>query len=79
MQKLGKMKGTGKKTLPTGKYAWIIGNGVTRKGKDIRTLKEYGILYACNWFYRKEFAPHVLVASDEPMTRTILKLSLIHI
>ena len=44
------MKGFGKKTLPTGRYAWIIGNGVTRKGKDVRTLKEYGILYACNWF-----------------------------
>tara|TARA_A100001035_G_scaffold124155_2_gene97645 strand:+ start:1874 stop:3112 length:1239 start_codon:yes stop_codon:yes gene_type:complete len=73
MQKLKKLKGTGKKTLPTGGYAWIIGNGVTRKDKDVRLLKDYGILYACNWFYREEFAPHVLVASDEPMTRTILK------
>ena len=73
MQKLPKMKGTGKKTLPMGKYAWIIGNGITRKDKDIMQLKQYGILYACNWFYREEFAPHVLVASDEPMTRTILK------
>ena len=75
MQKLPKMKGTGKKTLPKGKYAWIIGNGITRKDKDIMQLKQYGILYACNWFYREEFAPHVLVASDEPMTRTILKTS----
>ena len=73
MQKLPKLKGTGKKQLPTGRYAWIIGNGVTRKDKDIMQLKQYGILYACNWFYREEFAPHVLVASDEPMTRTILK------
>ena len=73
MKKLPKIKGTGKKTLPTGQYAWVIGNGITRKDKDIKTLKEYGILYACNWFYREEFAPHVLVASDEPMTRTILK------
>ena len=73
MQKLPKMKGTGKKKLPTGRYAWIIGNGITRKDKNINMLKQYGILYACNWFYREEFAPHVLVASDEPMTRTILK------
>ena len=73
MQKLPKMKGTGKKKLPTGRYAWIIGNGITRKDKNINQLKQYGILYACNWFYREEFAPHVLVASDEPMTRTILK------
>ena len=73
MQKLPKMKGTGKKKLPTGRYAWIIGNGITRKDKNIQHLKQYGILYACNWFYREEFAPHVLVASDEPMTRTILK------
>jgi hypothetical protein len=63
-----------KPELPVGGYAFIIGNGTSRKGIDLKPLMDYGILFGCNWFFHKEFRPHVLVASDEPMTNTILKV-----
>lgn len=68
-----KQKPGQKPELPVGGYAFIIGNGTSRKDVDLKPLMDYGILFGCNWFFHKEFRPHVLVASDEPMTNTILK------
>lgn len=53
--------------------AFVIGNGTSRKGLDLEPLLEHGNVYGCNWFFRDEFMPTVIVASDEPMTMTILK------
>ena len=68
-----KVKPGQKPTLPIGGDAFVIGNGTSRQGKDLKPLMNEGIVLACNWFYRKEFRPHVLVCSDEPITETILK------
>ena len=50
--------------------AFVIGNGISRKGIDIPTLKEHGAIYGCNALYR-EFAPDVLVATDSPIASAI--------
>ena len=74
MQKLKIKKSPGVKAkLPLNQYSFIIGNGTSRAGLNIKTLSDYGLVYACNWFFNKEFRPHVLIASDEPMTKTIIK------
>ena len=75
MRKLKIKKPAGQKPkLPKGQYGFVIGNGTSRKDMDIKMLSEYGIIFACNWFFKKEFRPHVLIASDEPITKTILKV-----
>lgn len=74
MRKLKIKKSPGQKPqLPKGHYGFVIGNGTTRKDLNIQQLMDYGLLYACNWFFREEFRPHLLIASDEPMTKTIIK------
>lgn len=74
MRKLKIKKSPGQKpNLPKGEYAFVIGNGTSRKDLNIEQLMDYGLLYGCNWFFREEFRPHLLVSSDEPMTRTIIK------
>lgn len=74
MRKLKIKKSPGQKpALPKGEYAFVIGNGTSRKDLDIKQLMDYGLLYACNWFFKEEFRPHLLIASDEPMTKTIIK------
>jgi len=75
MRKIKIKKPPGQKPqLPLGGYGFVIGNGTSRKGLNIKQLADWGKIYACNWFFKKEFRPHVLVASDEPMTKTILKV-----
>jgi hypothetical protein len=75
LRKLKIKKSPGQKPkLPKGQYGFVIGNGTSRKDMDIKMLSEYGIIFACNWFFKKEFRPHVLIASDEPITKTILKV-----
>jgi len=48
--------------------AFIIGNGTSRKGFDLKRLKPYGTIYGCNALYR-DFAdnsvPDFLVAIDD--------------
>ena len=74
MRKLKIKKSPGAKPqLPKGEYGFVIGNGTTRKDLNVQQLMDYGLLYACNWFFREEFRPHLLIASDEPMTKTIIK------
>jgi hypothetical protein len=75
MRKITIKKTPGSKPqLPKNEYAFIIGNGTTRKDKDIKQLMDYGLLYGCNWFFNKEFRPHILISSDEPLTKSIFKL-----
>lgn len=69
-----KKKNGQKYQLPKGEYGFCIGNGTSRKDLDVKQLMDHGIVYACNWFFKKEFRPHVLVASDEPITKTIQKV-----
>lgn len=74
MRKLKIKKSPGQKPqLPKGEYGFVIGNGTSRKDLNIEQLMDYGLLYACNWFFKEEFRPHLLISSDEPMTRTIVK------
>lgn len=53
--------------------AFVVGNGTSRKDLDLQQLLPHGNLYGCNWFFRDEFMPDVIVASDEPMTKSITK------
>ncbi len=46
------------------KQTFIIGNGESRSGLDLDSLREKGKIYGCNALYR-DFTPDVLVAVDE--------------
>lgn len=50
--------------------AFVLGNGVSRQGIDLQRLKTLGTVYGCNALYR-EFEPHVLVATDRPISEQI--------
>lgn len=57
--------------------AFIIGNGKSREGFDLKQLKPYGKIYGCNALYR-DYAPEYevpdyLVAIDKPITEEIEK------
>jgi len=52
--------------------AFVLGNGVSRKGIDLYTLKTQGTVYGCNALYR-EFSPDYLVAVDVKMVNEICK------
>lgn len=51
-------------------YAFIIGNGTSRVGIDLKELKPFGKIYGCNALYR-EFDPDYLVAVDVKMINEI--------
>ena len=55
------------------KYAFIVGNGTSRADFDLAPLMDYGMLVGCNYFYR-DMHPHVLVLSDEGITKTVAKV-----
>jgi hypothetical protein len=51
----------------------VIGNGTSRLGKNIKQWeksKDVNVI-ACNWFFKEEFRPHILITSDEPITKSI--------
>lgn len=50
--------------------AFVIGNGISRKGVDLNRLKPLGKIYGCNALYR-EFTPDVLIATDTPIATAI--------
>ena len=52
--------------------AFVIGNGTSRKDISLKTLKQYGKIYACNAVYR-EFDPDYLIAVDAKMVFEICK------
>jgi hypothetical protein len=57
------------KAVPKGN-AYIIGNGPSRKGFDLNSLKGTGQIYGCNALYR-DFIPDFLFSVDANMTREI--------
>jgi hypothetical protein len=50
--------------------AFVLGNGVSRKGIDLHGLKKHGEIFGCNALYR-EFNPDVLVSTDPGISREI--------
>lgn len=50
--------------------AFVLGNGISRKGIPLDDLSQQGFLYGCNALYR-EFTPWVLVATDTPIATAI--------
>ena len=50
--------------------AFVLGNGLSRSGIDLKFLKTKGTIYGCNALYR-EFVPDVLVATDRPIAEKI--------
>jgi hypothetical protein len=50
--------------------AFVLGNGLSRKGLDLGWLRQHGKIYGCNALYR-EFTPDVLVATDRPIATSI--------
>jgi hypothetical protein len=53
-------------------FAFVLGNGVSRKSVDPNILKNYGKIYGCNALYRT-FRPDYLVAVDVKMVLEINK------
>lgn len=55
--------------------AFIIGNGVTRRAVDLRTLKQFGTIFGCNALYRDFIpvydVPDYLVSIDSAMIAEI--------
>ena len=47
-------------------YAFVLGNGTSRKDIDLHQLKEFGKIYGCNALYR-EFDPDYLICVDVKM------------
>ncbi len=54
------------KAVPKGN-AYVIGNGPSRKGFDLQTLKSSGQTYGCNALYR-DFMPDFIFSVDAKMT-----------
>jgi len=50
--------------------AFVLGNGVSRKGVNLENLRNHGKIYGCNALYR-EFTPDVLIATDRPISEQI--------
>ena len=50
--------------------AFVLGNGVSRRGIDLTRLRSHGPIYGCNALYR-EYTPDVLVATDRPIATAI--------
>jgi len=52
------------------KKVFCIGNGESRKGFDLETLRKHGTMYGCNALYR-DFMPDVLTAVDHGIMHEI--------
>lgn len=50
--------------------AFVLGNGRSRLGLDLSSLKSAGKVFGCNALYR-DFSPDVLVATDPGITKEI--------
>jgi hypothetical protein len=50
--------------------AFVLGNGISRQAVNLTVLSTLGEVYGCNALYR-EFAPAVLVSTDDPISREI--------
>ena len=52
------------------KRVFCIGNGESRKGFDLESLRPHGTIYGCNAIYR-DFMPDVLTAVDHGIMHEI--------
>jgi hypothetical protein len=52
------------------KTAFVLGNGISRQGLDLELFSRLGQVFGCNALYR-DFAPTLLVATDDPIAREI--------
>lgn len=50
--------------------AFVLGNGISRRGLPLNNIKQHGPVYGCNALYR-DFVPEVLVATDKPIALEI--------
>lgn len=50
--------------------AFVLGNGVSRRGLDLVQIRNHGFIYGCNGLYR-DYTPDVLVATDRPIATKI--------
>lgn len=50
--------------------AFVLGNGRSRLGLDLSSLRSAGKIFGCNALYR-DFSPDVLIATDPGITREI--------
>ena len=50
--------------------AFVLGNGISRRGLPLEYIKEHGDIYGCNALFR-DFTPDVLVATDKPIATHI--------
>lgn len=46
--------------------AFVLGNGISRRGLSLDNIQQFGPIYGCNALFR-EFTPTVLVATDKPI------------
>jgi hypothetical protein len=50
--------------------AFVLGNGQSRLGLDLHSLRPCGKIFGCNALYR-DFAPDVLIATDPGISKEI--------
>ena len=50
--------------------AFVLGNGISRRGLPLEYMRDHGDIYGCNALFR-EFTPKVLVATDKPIAAHI--------
>lgn len=46
--------------------AFVLGNGISRRGLPLHDMSQHGHIYGCNALFR-DYSPHVLVATDKPI------------
>lgn len=46
--------------------AFVLGNGISRRGLPLNDMSKHGNIYGCNALFR-DYAPYVLVATDKPI------------
>lgn len=50
--------------------AFVLGNGISRRGLPLNDMSKHGHIYGCNALFR-DYIPHVLVATDKPIAMHI--------
>lgn len=61
-----------KEGIPINDVGFVIGNGTSRRGYNLRRLNGKGITVGCNYIYR-DYSPDYVVAIDEPTVEDIKK------
>lgn len=55
------------------KIGFAIGNGTSREGFNLESLRGHGTIVGCNWLY-KDFSPDIIVALDDEPKEEIPKI-----